>query len=81
MGQDGAEVHFKIKKTTTMKKLKEAYCGKKVSVELLRFDSAIFVADDGCACKGPERSICTLEFRWSNHSRHRYSYKLGHGGQ
>eukprot|EP00045_Choanoeca_perplexa_P020417 m.4309 g.4309 ORF g.4309 m.4309 type:complete len:94 (-) comp6847_c0_seq1:721-1002(-) len=29
MGQDGAEVHFKIKKTTTMKKLKEAYCGKK----------------------------------------------------
>ena len=31
VGSDNTEVHFKIKKTTQLKKLKQAYCDRQVS--------------------------------------------------
>lgn len=38
MGQDNTEVHFKIKKTTQLKKLKQAYADRKgVPLNSLRF--------------------------------------------
>ncbi|CAH3130928.1 unnamed protein product, partial [Pocillopora meandrina] len=38
MGQDNTEVHFKIKKTTQLKKLKQAYCDRQgVPLNSLRF--------------------------------------------
>eukprot|EP00048_Salpingoeca_helianthica_P015228 m.225703 g.225703 ORF g.225703 m.225703 type:complete len:104 (+) comp16764_c0_seq1:48-359(+) len=37
-GQDNSEVHFKIKKTTTMRKLIEAYCSRQgVAANSVRF--------------------------------------------
>jgi len=38
MGSDNTEVHFKIKKTTQLKKLKQAYCDRQgVAINSLRF--------------------------------------------
>ncbi|XP_065183449.1 small ubiquitin-related modifier 1-like [Sycon ciliatum] len=38
MGQDSSEVHFKIKRTTPLRKLKQAYCERQgVPVNSLRF--------------------------------------------
>lgn len=38
MGQDNTEVHFKIKKTTQLRKLKQAYCDRQgVPLNSLRF--------------------------------------------
>ena len=37
-GQDGEEVHFKVKKTTPFKKIMDAYCTKRgLSREYVRF--------------------------------------------
>uniref|UniRef100_A0A8C9HBE2 Rad60/SUMO-like domain-containing protein n=1 Tax=Piliocolobus tephrosceles TaxID=591936 RepID=A0A8C9HBE2_9PRIM len=33
-GQDSSEIHFKVKMTTHLKKLKESYCQRQVSVSL-----------------------------------------------
>ena len=38
MGQDSSEVHFKIKRTTPLRKLKQAYCERQgVPMNSLRF--------------------------------------------
>ncbi|XP_055973448.1 small ubiquitin-related modifier 1-like [Sorex fumeus] len=38
IGQDSGEIHFKVKMTTHLKKLKESYCQKQgVPVNLLKF--------------------------------------------
>ncbi|CAB4009879.1 small ubiquitin-related modifier 1-like [Paramuricea clavata] len=38
MGQDNTEVHFKIKRTTQLKKLKQAFCDRQgVALNSLRF--------------------------------------------
>uniref|UniRef100_A0A2K6AVF0 Rad60/SUMO-like domain-containing protein n=1 Tax=Macaca nemestrina TaxID=9545 RepID=A0A2K6AVF0_MACNE len=34
IGQDSSEIHFKVKMTTHLKKLKESYCQRQVSVSL-----------------------------------------------
>ncbi|XP_065840127.1 small ubiquitin-related modifier 1-B-like [Oscarella lobularis] len=38
MGQDNSEVHFKIRKTTQMRKLKQAYCERQgLGINSVRF--------------------------------------------
>ncbi|KAI8515819.1 small ubiquitin-related modifier 1-like [Branchiostoma floridae] len=38
MGQDNSEIHFKVKMTTQMRKLKESYCQRQgVPINSLRF--------------------------------------------
>uniref|UniRef100_A0A2K5I4J6 Rad60/SUMO-like domain-containing protein n=1 Tax=Colobus angolensis palliatus TaxID=336983 RepID=A0A2K5I4J6_COLAP len=35
IGQDSSEIHFKVKMTTHLKKLKESYCQRQGNVSLL----------------------------------------------